>query len=120
MATRIYPITNTPRNLEILAGVPEGTHAKLAEWEAANPEPNYMDQEASYERWQKLQAIEEFAQLDHFKTFGWGRVDHRHPAVGMDGYSGELTGQVAKEFLLHHHIRLSNEQLAVLDGVCWG
>jgi len=118
MSSRIFPVTNNPRNLEIIVGVPEGTHARLQQWEKDNPEPSMFDQEAGFARFNKLQEDKELADLDNFLTFGWGRVDHR--LVGPDEYSGSVEKGKEDAFLRHHGIYLSPEQVLATEGLCWG
>ncbi len=118
MASRIYPITSNPRNLELLCGFPEGTAARLEQWEKDNPEPGWNDQEAGFARWNKLQNDKHLSTLDHFKTFGWGRVDHR--IVGPEGYSGEIPVEQVAEFMKKHGRVFTPEQIAATEGICWG
>jgi hypothetical protein len=82
MGTRLYPTTQNEAIIEILAGVPAGTHKALtkirldnrAEVEKLQREGvNYGDiQEIEYRQWKSLQEIPE-GHLDGFLTFGWGK-----------------------------------------------
>lgn len=119
MASRVYPITRNPRSLELLCGVPEGTAARMEQWEKDNPEPPMNDQEAGYQHYLKREAIPEFSTLHHFQLFGWGRV--RHDIVGPETYSGEIkNGAEADAFLHKHGVHLTPEQLLATEGICWG
>ena len=82
MGTRIYPTTRNAAIIEILAGVPAGTHESLTKIRLDNRAEverlqrdgvNYGDiQEVEYRQWQTLQEIPE-GRLDGFLTFGWGK-----------------------------------------------
>jgi hypothetical protein len=74
MATRLYPIPYSVRSLEILAGVPEGTHARLRALEARHP--NRRTSDAAWARWFKaLERDPNVGKLDTFLSDGWKSVN---------------------------------------------
>lgn len=94
MGVRLYPNTKNIRNLEILAGVPEGTHAKLKEIEDRINVSGAVDFRDSQKRdealYKELYAPgnEDINTLHSFLLFGWGRfnlpanVEVEDPIVG--------------------------------------
>jgi hypothetical protein len=73
MATRLYPVAYSICSLEILAGVPEGTHARLRALEARHP--NRLNSDAAWACWYKARERDlDVSKLDVFLTDGWGRV----------------------------------------------
>ena len=74
MATRLYPIPYNTRSLEILAGVPEGTHARLRALEVRHPNRHKSD--AAFSRWHKaLERDPNAGKLDTFLAVGWKSVN---------------------------------------------
>jgi hypothetical protein len=71
MATRLYPLTQDPQKLEVLAGVPAGTFQELKAFEALAPE---IGSQEEYAHWCRKQEILHVAKLDRFLVFGWGRM----------------------------------------------
>jgi hypothetical protein len=82
MGTRIYPTTRNGNILEILAGVPAGTHASLTKItldnnaEVERLQREGLDwvaiDEVKFQQWKKFQLLPEGG-LDGFLTFGWGK-----------------------------------------------
>jgi hypothetical protein len=94
MGVRLYPNTKNPRNLEILAKVPEGTHEKLAalrvKYKVDDPNCNFIDMERRYEAFHsEVYAVgnEHLDDLEHFLLFGWGKFDLPY-GVQLDGLAG--------------------------------
>jgi hypothetical protein len=74
MATRLYPQPYSTRSLEILAGVPEGTHKRLRALEEKHP--NRRTSDAASRRWNKaLEHDADLSRLDTFLSDGWGGIN---------------------------------------------
>ena len=75
MAIRLYPVPYSVRSLEILAGVPEGTHARLRALEARHPRrPNGQKPKSWYHA---LDRDPNVGKLDTFLSDGWKSVDEQ-------------------------------------------
>jgi hypothetical protein len=112
MATRLYPSTTNETSIEILAGVPAGTMAKLNAIKASFPP--YSD--ALFDAIHA--APFPVAKLDDFLTFGWGRVNYGTlEALGFDG-CGDSTKDITmvRLILSAHEI---NVDPALVEGLNW-
>ncbi|MBI4672428.1 MAG: hypothetical protein HY741_12290, partial [Chloroflexi bacterium] len=88
MGTRLYPNTNDPRVLERLAGVPEGTHEKLAAIREKYAELTReaqancttaeefarVEYELGSQEFDEISADPNTDVYDSLVTFGWGRI----------------------------------------------
>lgn len=126
--TRLYPMTEVPEVLERLAGVPAGTHAALevlrekykALKAGATSSKRYELEEEEYE---ELDTKSDLGTLDHFLTFGWGRVNMNVLVAANPANEGECSGRELDtvkvgEILLGHGIAVavSSEELG---GLKW-
>ena len=119
MATRLYPTTNRPEKLEILAGVPTGTYAKWAKLEADKTtalktvtDPTATIEDIENTHWHRLQSDPTTATLDNFLTFGWGRIaQYESPCCSSND------PQKVTELLAAQQVAASFEQT---EGLCWG
>lgn len=120
MATRLYPRTKDVRTLELLAGAPLGTMARL---EALRKEigvgegADYFENERRYERfWNAVQDDEALAALDHLLTFGWGRVQSDE----VETYAGcERCPIKVARILGAQGVPTRLWPMILTDGVCW-
>ena len=119
MGVRLYPKTEDETLLEKLAGVPEGTHRALRDFESlwdAKAEHETVD---GYDRHCALSEATDLHTLHNFLLFGWGRVNMVH--CGGSCY-GEATGDKARTILKHQQ----SVDIDVIDmvvesgGVWWG
>lgn len=118
MATRLYPMTKDPVKLELLAGVPAGTHAKLTELEAKYG-TNY---DGLYGALYTV-GNEDLLELNSFLLCGWGRLQCNVAQWGMDYVSGSTTdsGQV-RCMLADQDVMTNNFRSIVVElceGLCW-
>lgn len=142
MGTRLYPTTQNAAIIEILAGVPAGTHESLtkirlenrAEVERLQREGgNYGDiQEVEYRQWQTLQEIPE-GRLDGFLTFGWGKLTYdafdivkAHIPSDEDEnwlWNGDTTNVGLVDSIMEAQ-GVDLEKLGInpedMEGLCWG
>lgn len=90
MGTRLYAKVATPAEVELLAGVPAGTHARLkaleAEYNKACTEckthaERYPIEEAFYDA---IFADQHLECLRQFETFGYGKVYSEYHNPGHD------------------------------------
>ena len=118
MATRLYPNTRDINTLEALAGVPTGTKAVL---DALQEQGKGMD---DYEAWKLVNDHPTAGGLDHFLTFGWGRVQGWQflQAAGLDPCCGSTSEpDVVARICMEQG--LADDTIRVLQetgGVCWG
>jgi len=145
MSTRLYPKTTNPEILEVLAGVPEGTHELIQQmlkqhtkemhdlndlYLAARAcgavtkaiEDEIFITEESYNS--KLSASCETKQLDQFLVFGWGKLSTKASKVlaefGTPSF-GELSCPVQTELVLQAQgVQLPHKvEIKHLDGLAW-
>lgn len=147
MGTRLYPRTSNPAVLELLAGVPAGTHARLAVLDSkyeglrklisARPkgdtdQTDFIRHESlSYRRHKEIVRDEDLHSLHNLLLFGWGKVRsavyallEMHPDMldGDDIYSGscEDTG-FCRDILARQGVELpAGFDPVELKGLCWG
>lgn len=93
MGTRLYPRTSNPAVLELLAGVPAGTHARLAvldskyeklrklissrlkgDLDEAEETDFIRHERLSYRRHKEIVRDENLNSLHNLLLFGWGKV----------------------------------------------
>lgn len=113
MATRLYPITKDPINLEKLAVVPAGTYAKLTELNALKPDShNFYDPDV--EAWYDLVEDDpDVHTLYNFIMSGWGRV--RMPNLGCAGIAVNPV-EIARIMAGHDLIGID---WTLTGGLCW-
>lgn len=150
MGTRLYPRTRNPAVLELLAGVPAGTYARLAALDSKYEklrklisshlkgdlddaeETDFIRHEnLSYRRHKEIVRDENLSSLHNLLLFGWGKVRsavyellEKHPDMldGDDIYSGscEDTG-FCRDILARQGVELpAGLDPAELKGLCWG
>lgn len=111
MATRLYPNTDSPRVLEHLAGVPEGTFKKLEKME----NETQFDEDS---KWKHIQTDPVCAILDNFLTFGWGRICY--VPEGHDYTSGSVKREeLVREMARKHGIEQHADLLVETGGLHW-
>lgn len=145
MATHLYPNTSCPKILEVLAGVPEGTHALilkilskhnvemqdlnnlyLAALSCGAATKKIEDQifiaEENYHN--TLTASSETKRLDKFLVFGWGTLSTKAcsalSAFGTPNF-GELSCPIQTELVLSAQgIKLpANITVNQIEGLTW-
>lgn len=116
MAVRLYPNTEDSAVLEVLAGVPAGTHAALKAWERKYPD------DYSYERWERLWEDRDRGKLEAFIHSGWGRLQASEAlmeALGLDPLVGSTQDPFVVRILLDEQGVSVTEQVLAC-GVSWG
>jgi hypothetical protein len=118
MGTRLYPNTTDRAALEVLAGVPAGTHARMDEMAKRHAEAKVdpFDQEAGYAQWKERNDDGPIGDLDAFLTFGWGKfrpVD----GIGEDCAGHEDNLDRAARLLRANGI---GANVAMTGGLHWG
>ena len=142
MGTRIYPTTKNPAIIEILAGVPAGTHESLTRITLANERECSKAQDAGidwgkieemkHHHWKELQEMPE-GLLDGFLTFGWGKFTReaydeiRNNIPEGEDESWLWNGSTNNVGLIDSIMEAQGvdlEKLGVnpenLEGLCWG
>ena len=121
MGVRLYPNTQDKAKLEILAGVPAGTYARMEEMEAHHQSlktgiPMLDRYDLDYECWKEKSDDGPIGDLDHFITFGWGKFNSAGVA---EDYSGSLDvgepGKIAHLFIVN---RIAADPI-FCEGVHW-
>lgn len=124
MGTRLYPITTNTDILERIAGVPQGTSAKL---EALVEQRAEMSSEAWHNM---LDQHVDAERLYDFQLFGFGKLSFRQwqallEKFGDDAYNGGSTCDDALVTTLLNELdvrwkqRLGLINISDLEGVCW-
>ena len=122
MGVRLYPNTQDKAKLEVLAGVPAGTYARMEEMDARHEKfkagiPLRDRYDLDYECWKEKDADGPIGDLDAFITFGWGKF---RPVLGLgEDYSGSIpASQSVKADLLLAANGISANG-AFCEGVHW-
>jgi len=117
MATRLYPNTESAATLEALADVPAGTMEIL---KALRVQAAELDGEAA---WALVDGHPTAGRLDHFLTFGWGRVKciDAMQGLGLDPWCGstsdpDAVARICKAQQISEHTILILQETG---GVCW-
>lgn len=142
MGTRLYPKSRKENIVEILAGVPVGTHKNLTSILLENrrkvedAQKSGVDygtiQEMEYQQWQNLHKTPEGI-LDGFLTFGWGKFTREAyellkahiPANESEDWlwNGETTNTALIDSIMEA-MGVDLERLGILpenlEGLCWG
>jgi hypothetical protein len=85
MGIYVHPLTKDPVVLEQLAGVPQGTSARLRTIELQHPY-HLTDDGEGQALFDAVVADDDLESLWHFELSGWGRVSTAfYAAVGQDG-----------------------------------
>lgn len=106
MGIRLYPNTKNVRNLEILAGVPEGTHAKLKEIEDRIDVSGAVDFRDSQKREEALYkelyapGNGDINTLHGFLLFGWGRFTVPADVEAKDPIGGSFNDEATAKRVL--------------------
>ncbi len=127
MGIYISPLTKCADLLERLAKVPSGTMERLNDLKAKYPDHLMNDQKAQ-ELWEKIQADENLALLDHQVIYGWGKTNRSFSdfvqALGHDPMCGSISAP--KEIALALELQgvtlpptVTVQALAV-HGIGWG
>lgn len=118
MATRLYPNTRCMNTLQTLAGVPAGTKEVL---DALQEQGKGMD---DFKAWELVNDHPTAGRLDHFLTFGWGRVEgvQEMREAGLDPVCGStsdpaVVGRICEAQGLSAD---TTRMLQETGGVCWG
>lgn len=136
MGTQLYPNTHDPRVLERLAGVPEGTHKKLAAIRekyaelARGAQANCttveefaeVEYELGSQEFDEIGADPNTDAYDSVVTFGWGRIPNlRLIDRDYDLVVGNETQPDKVEAILKlQRVDLRDVTLAEIGGVHWG
>jgi hypothetical protein len=136
MGTRLFPNTNDPRVLERLAGVPEGTHEKVAairekyaeltRGETVNcttvKELAEVEYDLESKEFDEIGADPNTEAYDDFIIFGWGRIPNlRLIDRSYDLIVGsEVQPDKVEAILKLHRVDLKGVTLAEFGGVRWG
>ncbi|MBI4673130.1 MAG: hypothetical protein HY741_15865 [Chloroflexi bacterium] len=135
MGTRLYPNTNDPRVLERLAGVPEGTHEKLATLRekyaelAREAQANCttaeelarVEYDLDSQEFEAISADRNTFAYDSFIIFGWGRIknlrliDRDYDLV----VGNESQPDKVEAILKMQRVDLKGVTLAEIGGVHW-
>jgi len=108
MATRLYPLTKNKASIEKMAGVPEGTHAKLEEIES-----RYSEMRGD-EFHHAIHADSNVGALYNFILFGWGRVQWP-----INECYGSTTKHDLVAAMLVEQGECTQENLQLCEGLCW-
>lgn len=108
MATRLYPLTKNKASIEKMAGVPEGTHAKLDEIES-----RYSEMRGD-EFHHTIHADSNVGALYNFILFGWGRVQWP-----INECYGSTTEPELVANMLCEQGECTQENLQLCEGLCW-
>lgn len=118
MGVRLYPNTKNVASLEVLAGVPAGTAARLEEMEArhkkelaANPDNHY---DLGYKHYCERHNDPHIGTYSDFLIFGWGKF---RPIPETPGYAGSLSNVTAIEELFYINGIEADPMLC--EGVHW-
>lgn len=115
MGTRLYvqakvvDVQNPITAEEILAGVPAGTAARLAELEQSRPRDCRVAgyHEATDAWYEKLMADDDVDRLNHFQLFGYGRVNgdgYKYiESLGLDPVCGSVSDTKQMNRMLKMH-----------------
>ena len=132
MATRLYPVTTDPRVLERLAGVPEGTHEKLAaireKYARARRAEDAQLENLDSQEFEDICNDLSAARYNTFILFGWGRISNlRLIDRGYDLAAGSETQFVRvmqildlQRIDLQQHVDFKGVTFAEIGGVRWG
>lgn len=132
MGIRLYPMTTDASKLEILMGVPAGTHDRLMKIKAKFKPPKEatfaQQQQLIEQQWITINTDDNLATLDAFLTYGWGKFQVP-PELKQkcNDDSGSLTGEDAIELLWHNQVTRPSSPCSIsyltLDdiggGVVW-
>jgi len=114
MATRLYPTTTNAARLEQLAGVPAGTHARLAAFEATRPQDGMVELDAWYD---VLFSDVALTDMHNFTVFGWGRLQCDVSQMNYDNVCGSTSNSDEMVRILVEQGVVAN--LDVCEGLCW-
>ena len=123
MGIYVHPLTKDTAVLEQLAGVPQGTSARLRAIESNYP---YHLTDAAQEKamFDAVVADEELKSLWHFELFGWGLISAAlYAAVGNDGdyCCGTVrTPATVVRFVSLQAAAIGDVPIAKLGGIGWG
>lgn len=122
MGTRLYPCTQNPESIEILAHVPVGTFSKLEALKAEFPDfTELLDELHGHEEYRELRTLHEF------QLFGWGRLQGNAARYGLDETCGSTTDQEVINYLLEKQFSTCPEDYGtdielvarLSEGLCW-
>jgi hypothetical protein len=126
MGIRLYPNTQKVQSLEVLAGVPAGTAARLEAVKARHAEEAKAwafktlreREDAEYAQWKEKQADGHIGTYDTFLVFGWGKFrDHSEDAPGC---AGSLSDPAAiARLLAANGLPTDPVFIALTEGVFW-
>jgi hypothetical protein len=130
MGVRLYPSTKCVSNLEVMAGVPHGTAARLEALEAAHdvgpkatPAKDYREYSERSDRFYEAIFSDEHAAENRYHSFllnGWGKFD---PAGVAPDYCGSIDGTaegLEKIKILFRRNGIPLADVNFCEGVHWG
>lgn len=136
MGVRIYPNTTDSSILEVLAGVPQGTMARLNQTREKHQqiladarERGEDTMEVDYQNWKEINDDPHMAPLDDLRVFGWGKFTHEAFQVlksNPDKWEGEDYDGSSKDtafieqLLEAQGVFLGGLQVEKLEGISWG
>ena len=114
MAIRLYPDTTNVASIEVLAGVPAGTTARLEALERKYPEGGMTDPDALFEAL-FAKGSEDLNKLHNFHLYGWGKFDSA-------GVANDCCGELKDLAQIKHLFAVNgiSADPALCEGVNWG
>jgi len=123
MGIYVHPVTKDTAVLEQLAGVPQGTSARLRAVELQHPY-HLTDDDQGQALFDATEADDDLSNISYFEMFGWGRISTEFfAAVGGEdgGYCGsEVAPAVVARLLRLQGADLRDVPIEKLGGVGWG
>ena len=121
MGTRLYPRTTNPASLEMLAGVPAGTHARYAALRLQHRQDDNtlafaerMPHDDAF--YAAILADGELETLNCFIHNGWGKFYMPEEFKDLDPYCAELTAEQAS-LLWDYNPHLPPLQYTLSEGI---
>ena len=123
MGTYVFPLTKDTAVLEQLAGVPQGTAARLRAIESQHPY-HLTDDDQGQAMFDVIVADNDLEALRSFELSGWGRIspEFYHAVGGEDGgYCGNKNdpAEIARLLCLQG-VALGGVPIEKLGGIGWG
>ena len=123
MGIYVHPLTKDPVVLEQLAGVPQGTSARLRTIESQHPY-HLTDEAQGQAMFDAIVADDDLESLWHFELFGWGRISAAlYAAVSNDGdycCGAVRTPAIVVRFVSLQAAAIGDVPIAKLGGIGWG
>ncbi len=123
MGIYVYPLTKDPVVIEQLAGVPQGTSARLRALEAQFPHrlTDFAQEQALFDA---VYLDDDLESLWSFELSGWGRISAEFFAA-VGGEDGNYCGSESDPAVIARLLRLQGDDLGdvpieKLGGIGWG